>query len=186
MGHLMFMVATLALITPQTVGGQGAGVSVSVLSTKVEVVADYTADARERRNAARSTSVPSDHSETAGAFDRLGDPAERSTGKKYKLSLVVRNGGTGDIRSVTFEYPRGYSHDKRSPELLSFTIKREIKQGETVTLCHYFVTAKNVALRSGRWGGLAIIKSIEYKDGSVWRRAPKDSEQVELEPNNGM
>jgi hypothetical protein len=163
----MLIVATLTLMTPRTFTGLQEGASLSVLSTQIEVVADYTADARERRSAARATSVPEGHSETAGAFDRLDETADRGTGKKYKVSIVVRNGGPGDIRAVTLEYPLGYPHGRRPPERLRFKARREIKQGETLTLSHNFVTAKHVVLRSG---GQAVIESIEYKDGSVWRR----------------
>jgi hypothetical protein len=88
-------------------------------------------------------------------------------GKKYKVSVVLRNDGPRDIRAVTLEYQPGYPSGRKPPERLRFKVRREIKAGETVTLSHYFATTKYVALRPVEQ---AVVMSIEYKDGSVWRR----------------
>jgi hypothetical protein len=152
---------------PQTSAGQPAGLNLSVLSTRVEVVADYSADTRAGRTVARATSVPDGQSEIAGAFDRLDETADRDIGKKYKVSIVVRNDGPRAIGAVTFEYLLGYAHGRRPPERLTFKVRREIKPGEALTLSHTFVSAKHVVLRSREQ---ANVKSIEYKDGSIWRR----------------
>src|ERR1051326_5836974 len=104
MWHLMLVVASLALTTPQAGAGQQKGPSLSVLSTRVEVAADYAADAREQRSAARATSGAEGHSETEGAFDRMDASSVNRMGKKYKVSVVLRNDGPKDIRAVTLEY----------------------------------------------------------------------------------
>ena len=166
MGHLMLIVASFILMMPQTSAGQPAGPSLPVLSTRVEVAADYAADTRAGRSAARATSGPTGQSETASALDRLDETADKSMGKKYKVSIVVRNDGPRAIRAVTFEYPLGYSHARRPPERLRFKVRRQIKPGETLTLSHSFVSTKHVVLRSGEQ---ASVKSIEYADGSGWR-----------------
>jgi hypothetical protein len=166
MWHLMLVVTSLALTTPQAGVGQRRA-SLSVLSTRVEVAADYAADAREQRPAARATSAPEGHSETEGAFDRMDASSVNRVGKKYKVSVVVRNNGPRDIRAVTLEYQPGYRRGRKPPERLRFKVRREIKAGETVTLSHYFATTKYVALRPIEQ---AVVTSIEYKDGSVWHR----------------
>jgi hypothetical protein len=168
MWHLVVVVASLALTTPQAGAGQPGSPGLSVLSTRIEVAADYAADAREQRSAARATSSPEGRGETEGAFDRMdATPASRA-GKKYKVSVVVRNDGTRGVRAVTLEYPPGYPRGRRPPERLRFRVRREIKAGETQTLSHYFATTKYVPL--SRVGRPAVVVSIEYEDGSVWRR----------------
>ena len=166
MEHLMLIVASFILMMPQTNVGQQESPSLSVLRTRVEVVADYAADTRAGQSAARATSGPTGQIETAGALDRLDEMADKSMGTKYKVSMVVRNDDPRAIRAVTFEYPLGYSHARRPPERLRFKVRREIKSGETLPLSHSFVSTKQVVLRSGEQ---ASVKSIEYKDGSVWR-----------------
>ena len=167
MGLLILIVAPFILSMLQTSAGQPQHPSLSVLSTRVEVVADYAADERAGRTAARSISVAEGHTETAGALDILGEAADNSTGKKYKVLIVVSNEGSSAIRAVTFEYALGYSHGQRPPDRLRFRVRRDIKPGETLTLSHSFVSAKHVVLMTGE---RASVKSIEYKNGSVWRR----------------
>ena len=166
MEHLMLIAASLILAT-QTGIAQQQGPDVSVLSTRVEVVADYAADARAGRTAARSTSLPVDHWESGAAFDRLNETADRSIGKKYRVSVVVRNDGPKAIRAVALEYPLGYLHGRRPPERLRFKVRREVRPGETLTLSRSFISANHVPLRTGNQ---AVIGRVEYKDGSVWRR----------------
>lgn len=167
MQRLTLIAALLTLMTPQMLYGQQQSPSLSVLSTQVEVVSDYAADTRSTNSATRATAVPNDHSEAAGAFDRLDGLADRNLGKKYRVSIIVSNVGTRAIRAVTLEYTPGYSHGHKPPALLRFKVRREIKPGETQTLSHTFVMARHVVLRSVEQ---ATVKSIEYKDGSVWRR----------------
>jgi hypothetical protein len=166
MWHLMLVVASLALTSPQAGAGQQKGPSLSVLSTRVDVAADYAADAREQRSAARATSGPEGSSEAEGAFDRMDATSASRAGKKYKVSVVLRNDGPEAVRAVTLEYQPGYRRGRRPPERLRFKVRREIKAGETVTLSHYFATTKYVALKPVEQ---AVVTSIEYKDGSVWR-----------------
>lgn len=167
MWHLMSVVASLALAMPQAGAGQQKGPSLSVFSTRVEVAADYAADAREQRSAARATSGPEGSSEAEGAFDRMDATSASRVGRKYKVSVVVRNDGPKDIRATTLEYQPGYRHGRKPPERLRFKVRREIKAGETLTLSHYFATTKYVALRPVEQ---AVVTSVEYEDGSVWRR----------------
>lgn len=166
MEHLMLVVASL-ILTTQTGAGQQRSPDLSVLSARIEVVADYAADARAGRTVARSTSLPVDQWESGAAFDRLDAMNDRGVGKKYRVSVVVRNDGPRAIRAVTCEYPLGYPHGRRPPERLRFTVRRGIGPGETLTLSHRFIASEHVVLRSG---ASAIIERIEYKDGSVWRR----------------
>jgi hypothetical protein len=166
MEHLMLIAASLILAT-QIGNSQQQGADVSVLSTRVEVVADYAADARAGRTAARATSLPVDQWESGAAFDRLDAVNDRSMGKKYRVALVVRNDGPRAIRAVTCVYPLGYPHGRRPPGRLRFKVRQGIGPGETLRLAHSFITSQHVALRSG---ASATIERIEYKDGSVWRR----------------
>src|ERR1043165_7539989 len=108
MEHLILIVASL-ILTTQTGTGQQRGPDLSVLSARIEVVADYAADARAGRTAARSTSLPVDQWESGAAFDRLDAMNDRGVGKKYRVSVVVRNDGPRAIRAVTCEYPLAYS-----------------------------------------------------------------------------
>jgi hypothetical protein len=135
-----------------------------VLNAKVEVAADYAADTRASRTSARIINNPV-ASDTQGAFDAMGDTADHSIGKKYRLSIEVRNDDAKTIRAVTVAYPLGYSRGRKASENLTFKSKKEIKPAETVTLSHNFITHRYVFPF-----GTAIIKRIDYADGSVWRR----------------
>lgn len=167
MKPLMLIAATLVLMVAQTATADAQTPNLSVLSTKLELVADYAADARAARTAARVNAYPVNHSETESALERMGDIADKLAGNKYRLSIVVRNDSAKAISSVTFEYPLGYSRARKPPARISFKSKREIKPTETVTLSHDFITARHVVLRSGEQ---ATIERINYADGSVWRR----------------
>jgi hypothetical protein len=167
MNYIMLVVATFVLMAAQTAPADARTPNLSVLSAHVELVADYAADTRAARTAARVNAYPQGHAETEAALERMGDIADKRAGKKYRLSIVVRNDSAKAIRSVTFEYPLGYSRARKPPARISFTSKREIKPSETVTLLHNFITAQHVVLRSGEQ---ATIKGINYADGSVWRR----------------
>jgi hypothetical protein len=165
MKYLILILASLLLMTPQVLSQQ-QGPSLSVLSTYVEVVTDYSADYRAMRTPARAASAPAGHTEAASVFDMLDDAADKSMGKKYKVSIILRNDSSKLIRAVTVECPLRYSHD-RGPEHLRFKVRREIQPGQTLTLSHSFISSRQVVLRTGEQ---AIIKSIAYQDGSIWRR----------------
>ncbi len=166
MKSLMLIVATFVLMVVQTTAVDAQSPKLSPLSTKIELVADYAADTRSTRTAVRVTANPEAHMETESALERMGDTADKTAGKKYRLSIVMRNDDTKTIRAVTFEYPLGYSRGRKPAAQVSFKSRKEIEPTETVTLSHSFITSQHVVLRSRE----AIIKRIEYADGSVWRR----------------
>ncbi|HEX8722996.1 MAG TPA: hypothetical protein VF736_20420 [Pyrinomonadaceae bacterium] len=141
----------------------------SVLETRLRVVADYAADARQRRAAASAATAraPSGQREPTSAFDRLGEAGDRGVGKKYRASVVLRNDGPRAIRAVTWSHPLDYARGRRPPDSMLFKVTRDIKPGETRTLSRDFISAGAVVLRTG---GQAVVESIEYADGSVWRR----------------
>ena len=167
MKPLMLIVATFVLILAQTATADAQTSDLSVISTHLELAADYAADTRASRAVTHVTANPQANTETEGALERMGDSADNRTGKKYRLSIVVRNDSAKAIRSVTFEYPLSYLRARKRSGRISFKSKKEIKPAETVTLLHNFITAQLVVLRSGEQ---AIIKRINYADGSVWRR----------------
>jgi len=165
---LLLIVATFGLMVAQPTAVYAQSQKLAVLSTKVELVADYAAKAantRTTRSPARVTANPLANGETESAFQIMDDIADRSGGKKYRISIVVRNDDTKPIRAVTVEYPLGY-RGRKPPAQVSFKWKKEIKPTETVMLSRSFIPRNRVVLR---WGE-AIIKRIEYADGSVWRR----------------
>jgi hypothetical protein len=166
MKSLTLTVATFVLMVAQTTAVDAQSPKLSLLGTKVELVADYAADSRSTRTAARVTANPQAHTETEGALERMGDTADRAVGKKYRLSIVIRNDDTKSIRAVTFEYPLGYSQGRKPAAQVSFKSRKEIAPAETVTVLHSFITSQYVVLRSRE----AVIKRIEYADGSIWRR----------------
>lgn len=167
MKPLKLIVATFIFILAQTATAGAQTPNLTVLSTHVQLTADYAADTRAARTAARVTANPQANTETESALERMGDIADKRSGNKYRLSIVVRNDSTKAIRSVSFEYPLGYSRARKPPARISFKSKREIKPTETVTLSHDFITTQYVVLRSREQ---AIVKGIDYADGSVWRR----------------
>jgi hypothetical protein len=167
MKQLMLIVAIFVFIVAQTAITHAQTPNLSVLSTHVELVADYAADARAARTPARVNAYPVDHTETEAALERMGDIADKRAGNKYRLSIVVRNDGAKAIRSVIFEYPLGYSRARKPPVRITFKAQREINPTEPFTLSHNFITVQHVVLRSGEQ---ATIKRIDYADGSVWRR----------------
>jgi hypothetical protein len=167
MDALILIAASLMIsMNPLTVGQQ-QNPDLSIVTTKIELTADYAADSRATHNAARATSVNTNDIEVNSALDRLGDINDRLAGKKYRLSVLVRNDGPKTVRAVTLEYPLGYSHGRRRPERLSFNFTHNINPGETRAIFHSFISSKHVVLRSGE---PASVKRIVYVDGSVWRR----------------
>lgn len=159
MKSLLLLVATFVL----TISVNAQSAKYSVLSSKVEVAADYSADTRASRTAARATSNPV-ASDTQGALDMMGDTADNGAGKKYRLTIELRNDDSKSIRAVTVEYSLSPRRQKSS-ERLTFKLKKEIRPAETVTLSHTFITHRYVSPF-----GEALIKRIDYADGSVWRR----------------
>jgi predicted peptidase len=95
----------------------------------------------------------------------MNDAADRRGGKRYRLSVVVRNDDSKTIRAVQFEYPVRISRGRTSPEQITFKSKKEIGPSDTVTLSYAFITNQYV-FRFGQ----ATVKRIEYTDGSVWER----------------
>lgn len=166
MKTLILIVATFVLMVAQTTAVDAQSPKLSLLTTKVELVADYAADTRATRTAARVNANPEAHMETESALERMGDTADKAAGKKYRLSIVMRNDDTKTIRAVTLAYPLGYSRGRKPAAQVSFKSRKEIEPTETVTLSHNFITGEHVVLRSRE----AIIKRIEYADGSIWRR----------------
>ena len=160
MKSLLLLVATFVL----TISVNAQSAKFSVLNSKIEVAADYSADTRASRTPARATNNPV-ASDTQSALDMMGDTADNGAGKKYRLSIELRNDDTKSIRAVTVEYSLSYSRGRKSPERLTFKSKKEIKPAETVTLTHTFITHRYVSPF-----GEAIIMRIDYADGSVWRR----------------
>jgi hypothetical protein len=163
----LILIAAFLLVpmNPLTAGQQNP--DLSILTTKIELAADYAADSRATHNAARATPVNTNDIEANSVFDRLGDINDRYLGKKYRLSVQLKNDGPKTIRAVTLEYPLGYSHGPKPPERLSFKFTHKINPGETRTISHSFISSKHVVLRSGEQ---VSVKRIVYSDGSVWRR----------------
>jgi hypothetical protein len=147
--------------------GQRQKPDISVLMTKMELAGDYAADSKVTHNVARATSVNTSDVESSSAFDRMEETAETRVGKKYRVSILVRNDGPKTVHAVTLEYALGYWHGRTRPELLSFTSTHHIDSGGTRTIFHSFISSKHVLLRPGRQ---ASVKKIVYSDGSVWRR----------------
>jgi hypothetical protein len=160
----MLIAATFVLIVAETTAVDAQSPKLSLLSTKVERLADY-ADSRANGSAARVKAYPDGHTETESAFDRMNDTADTRRSKRYRLSIVVRNDDAKTIRAVTFEYPLRYSQGQKPSAQVSFKSTKEIKPSGTVTLAHAFTANQYVFLF-----GQATVKSIEYTDGSVWRR----------------
>jgi hypothetical protein len=167
MDSLILMAVSLVVSMSPLSAGHQQNPDLSVLMTKMELAADYAADSRATHNAARATAVSTTGIELNSAFDRLEHLADLSVGKKYQLSILVRNDGSKTVRTVTLEYPLGYSRGRTQPERLSFRFSHNIKPGETRTILHSFISSKHVVLRSGEQ---AVIERIVYIDGSVWRR----------------
>jgi hypothetical protein len=168
MGHLISILASLILTTAQAGGARQEPPAASVLETRLRVVADYAADARQRRSAAAgAASLPAGQREITSAFDRLDAAGERGVGKKYRASIVLWNDGPKAIRAVTWRHPLDYPRGRRPPESMLFKVTRDIKPGETRTLSRDFISAGAVVLRTGE---RAVLESVEYKDGTVWRR----------------
>ena len=160
MKSLWLMVAALLFTT--AVHAQTP--NVSVLNTKLAVAADYAADTRSSRTAARVTSNPVS-SDTQQALEMMGDTADQRVGTRYTLSIEVKNDESKAIRALTFEYLLRVARGRKSAEKITFKSKKEIKPGQTITLSHNFTTREYVFPF-----GDAIIKRIDYADGSVWRR----------------
>ena len=167
MDALVLIAASLMVSMNPLSAGQQQNSNLSILTTKIELTADYAADSRATHNAARATPVNTNDIEVNSVFDRLGDINDLRAGKKYRLSVLVRNDGPKTVRAVTLEYPIGYSHGRTRPERLSFKFTHNINPGETRTISHSFISSKHVVLRSG---GQASVKRIVYIDDSVWRR----------------
>ena len=163
---LTLFIATVGLMVVQTITVRAQSANLTLLSTTIEPVANYAADSQATRTPARSTSNPYANSQTETALDMMGDVGDQQTGKKYTLSVVVRNDDIKTIRAVTFECSVGYSRGRKPPRQITFKSKKEIKPMETVTLSHNFITGDHVA----SWSSGAVVKRIEYSDGSVWRR----------------
>ena len=165
MKSLKLIAAIFVVIVAHATAVDAQSSKLSLLSTKVDLVADYARDSRANGSAARVKAYPDSHMETESAFDRMNDAADRRGGKRYKLSAVVRNDDTKTIRAVRFEYSVRISRGRTSPEQITFNSKREIGPSDTVTVSYTFVTNQYV-FRFGQ----AIVKRIEYNDGSVWQR----------------
>ncbi|GEM_PF-4888450 len=165
MKSIMLIAGTFVLIVAHTTAVDAQSPKLSLLSTKVELVTDYAADNRANRSAARVKAYPDGHMETESAFDRMNDAADTRGGKRYRLSVVVRNDDTKTIRAVRFEYPVRISRGRTSPEQITFKSKKKIGPSDVVTLSYTFMTNQYV-FRFGQ----AMVKRIEYTDGSVWRR----------------
>ena len=161
------VVGAFALMLAFTASAAAQNPDLSVVSTQVKLAADYAADTRAARSPARITANPAANSQTETALESLGDIADTRAGKKYSLSVVVRNDGVKAISSATFEYPLNYSRSRKSSSHISFKSKRKIEPNETVTISHEFITTEHVVLRSIEG---ATVKRIDYVDGSVWRR----------------
>jgi hypothetical protein len=164
MKSLMLIAATFVLIVAQTAAVDAQSPKLSLLSTKVELV-PHNGDSRADQSAARVKAYPDGHMETESAFDRTNDAADRRSGKRYRLSVVVRNDDSKTIRAVQFEYPVHISRGRTSPEQITFKSQKEIGPSDTVTLSYTFITNQYV-FRFGQ----ATVKRIEYTDGSVWPR----------------
>ena len=167
MKSLMSIAGTFVLIVAHTTAVEAQSPRLSLLSTKVEPVTNSAADRGPNSSAARVKAYPDGHMETESAFDRMNDAADRrgGGGRRYRLSVVMRNDDSKTIRAVRFEYPLRISRGRTSPEQITFESKKEIGPSDTVTLSHTFTTSQYV-FRFGQ----AIIKRIEYTDGSAWRR----------------
>src|SRR5438477_3825356 len=127
MNSLLVIAASLIVAMNSWSPGQPQRPNISVLMTKVELAADYAVDTRSTHNAARATTLNPNDMETNSALDRLGDISDRHVGKKYRLSILVRNDGSKTIRTVRFEYPLGYPYGAKRPERIHFTSKQSIE-----------------------------------------------------------
>ena len=165
MKSLKLIAAIFVVMVAHSTAIDAQSPKLSLLSTKVDLVTDYAGDSRANGSAARVKAYPDGHMETESAFDRMNDAADRRGGKRYRLSVVVRNDDTKTIRAVRFEYPVRISRGRTSPEQITFKSKKEIGPSDTVTLSYTFITNQYV-FRFGQ----AIVKRIEYTDGSVWQR----------------
>ncbi len=168
MTNLLSIVAPLVLLAAQA-GAAGQGdPNVSVLGARLQLVADYAADTRQRRSGALgAASLPDDQRAPGAAFDRFDELGDRRVGKKYRASIVLRNDGPVTIRAVTWKQPLSYPRGRKPPESLTIRVRRDINPGQTLTLSSSFISAKSVSIRAGRE---VTLESVEYKDGSVWRR----------------
>lgn len=165
MKSLTLIAAAFVLIVAHTTAVDAQSPKLSLLATKVDVVTDYAGDSRANGRVARVKAYPDGHMETESAFDRMNDAADRRGGKRYRLSVVVRNDDSKTIRAVQFEYPVRISRGRKSPEQITFKSKKEIRPSDTVPLSYTFTTNQYVFRFSQ-----AIVKRIEYTDGSVWQR----------------
>lgn len=172
MENLLSIVSSLILTAAQAGAVPQDAPTVFVLGTQLRVVADYAADARRTRAASRASalgtpSLSESQRATSAAFDRLDAAADARAGRKYRVSIVLMNDGPRAVRAVTWSAAFVYSRGPSTPERRLFRVRREVKSGETRVLSHDFATSEGVTLKRGE---RAAVESVEYDDGTVWRR----------------